>query len=60
MESYHDFYGCHACLRVNKDGTARLTVRTSSGKLIHAKNYKSRKGARIAMGRMSETWKRII
>lgn len=56
MEIYHDFYGCVAVLRVAKSGAARLTVRTAGGKLIHAKNYTTRRGARIAMGRMSESW----
>ena len=56
MELYRDFYGCHACIRTMKNGSARLTVRTAGGKLIHSKNYATRRGARIAMGRLSDGW----
>lgn len=56
LELYRDFYGCHAALRTYANGSARLTVRTPGGKLIHARNYKTRKGARIAMGKLSEHW----
>lgn len=59
MELYRDFYGCHACIRRMKDGSARLTVRTGSGKIIHAKNYSTYRGAKIAMGHLSEAWERI-
>lgn len=57
-EIYRDFYGCVAWLRVMRSGAARLTVRTPGGKLIHAKDYRTRRGARIAMGRLSERWER--
>ncbi len=56
MELYRDFYGCHACIRNYRNGSARLTVRSPDGKLIHAKDYNTRKGARIAMGRLSSGW----
>ena len=56
MKTYRDFYGCHACIRVFKNGSARLTIRTSSGSIFHAKDYKSERDARIAMGRLSDGW----
>ena len=58
MELYRDFYGCTACIRTSKSGGARLTVRTGGGKLIHAKDYKTYRGAKTAMGRMSDGWER--
>lgn len=56
MTMFRDFYGGHACIRTAKSGAARLTVRTPQGKLIHAKTYKTERGARIAMGRLSDGW----
>ena len=55
-EFYKDFYGCAASLRLNEDGKAHLTVTTPGGKLIHKKSYNSKRGARIAMGKLSESW----
>lgn len=56
MEFYRGVYGETARIMVYKDGSARLTVRIGCGKLIHAKDYKSRRGARIAMGHLSDGW----
>ena len=56
LELYRDFYGCHAAIRTYRNGSARLTVRTPGGKIIHAKDCATRKGARIAMGRLSDCW----
>lgn len=56
LKFFHDFYGNHATIRVFKNGSARLTVRRGTGGLIHAKDYKSERGARIAMGRLSDGW----
>lgn len=59
MELYRDAYGCVACLRTStRTGSCRLTVRSPQGKLIHAKDYGTHRGARIAMGRMSDWWER--
>ena len=56
LELFRDFYGCHASIRNTAGGAARLVVRNPSGKIIKTGNYTSRKGARIAMGRMSDGW----
>lgn len=56
VKMYHDFYGAHACIRTYKDGSARLTIRIGNGKLVHAKNYKTERGARIAMGKLGDCW----
>lgn len=53
-EYYKDFYGFTYCLIVNTDGRANLSVRFPRGGLYHAKTYGTRKGARIAMERISE------
>ena len=58
MEIYKDFYGCHACIRKYNNGSTRLTIRNSSGKLCFAKNYATYRGAKIAMGRYSDSWYR--
>ena len=57
-EVYRDFYGNVAYLRVMRSGAARLTIYTPGGRLCHAKDYKTRRGARIAMGRLLESWER--
>lgn len=59
MQIYHDFYGCVACIRTYKNGSARLTVRNRNGSLFHAKDYKTERGAKIAMGRLSEGWHQV-
>lgn len=56
MEFYRDFYGCTASVRRYNNGSARLTVRSAAGKLIHAKDYASYRGAKVAMGRLSDGW----
>lgn len=58
MELYRDFYGCTACIRKFKSGSARLTIHAPGGKLIHAKNYNTYRGAKIAMSRLSDGWSR--
>lgn len=59
MKLYHDFYGCHACIRVFDNGSARLTIRSKYGNIFHAKNYKSERGARIALGKLGDGWVQI-
>ena len=57
MKKYHDFYGCQAIIKPSEDGTVRLTIRDYRNRPIHAKSYKTERGARIAMGKMSDGWK---
>ena len=52
---YRDFYGSTASIKQSAN-SALLTVRTSYGKIIHYKRYKTFKGARIALGRLSDCW----
>lgn len=58
METYKDFYGCSAYIRTTKGGGARLTI-YSGTHLIFAKNYQTYRGAKIAMGKQSDCWRRI-
>ena len=54
---YTDFYGCHADLCQYLNGTTtRLTIRDPYGHVIHRKEYRSWRGARIAMGKMGDCW----
>lgn len=55
-EFYRDFYGCTASVKHN-DNRAILTVRTSSGGLVKKQEYRTRHGAMIALGRLSDCWK---
>ncbi len=56
MKIYHDFYGCVATIRTAKSGGVCLTVRGRNGRLIHTKNYRTERGAKIAMARLSDGW----
>ena len=54
---YTDFYGCHAELcQTSRSGETRLTVRDPHGSIIHRKYYKTWRGARTAMGKLSDCW----
>lgn len=55
-EFYKDFYGCSASVKHNRNG-ATLTVRTPFNKLIKQQKYKTRRGALIALGKLSDCWK---
>lgn len=57
-ETYKDFYGCIATVIVSVTGKTNLAVRTDRGSLVHAKTYDTYRGAKIAMGRMSDCWHR--
>ena len=58
-EFYRDFCGCTASIR--KSGNMfRLRIRTSfGGTLVHSKSYRTYRGAKIAMGRAGDCWRRI-
>lgn len=58
---YTDIYGCHAdlCQYLYQD-TTRLTIRTASGSLIVRKEYRTWRGAKIAMGKYGDCWRNDI
>ena len=58
MEKWRDFYGCTAYLKPAKSGETRLTI-YSGTHLIFKQNYKTYRGAKIAMGKQSDCWSRI-
>lgn len=51
---YEDFCGCTYVLCCNKDGTYDLSVRLPRGDLYIVKSYSTWRGARIAIGKISE------
>ena len=53
-EYYRDPYGCTASIRHRQDGQWQLRVCTPHGAPIHNKKYPTYRGARIALGKMSE------
>ena len=54
IETFEDFYGCTYSIRYQPDGTFRMAARTPHGELFHMKTYASYRGARIALGRITE------
>lgn len=55
---FKDCYGCTAVIEEKAEG-ARLKVSNAHGGRIANKLYKSYRGARIAMGRMSDGWREV-
>lgn len=56
---YRDAYGCTASLRTRKDGSAVLKVSDGHGKRFWNVTYMTERGARIALGKLSDGWKEI-
>lgn len=58
---YVDFYGSHAdlCQYPGRE-TTRLTIRSASDELILRKEYRTWKGAKIAMGKRGHHWRNEI
>lgn len=51
---YRDFYGDTASIFLRPDGSCLLTMRLSNGDLYCQRTYSTWRGARIALGKMSE------
>lgn len=60
VEKYKDFYGCTAKINRQSDGTCKLVIKTSQGKTIKNTTYNSYKGAKIAMGKSSNAWGKVL
>ena len=59
---YKDFYGSTASIEEVQNGGAtffRLKTCCSNGLIREQKHYKTFRGARIALGRMSDDWKEV-
>ena len=57
---FRDFYGCEAQVTEYDDGTARAIVYSNRGIIFHDKFYSSFRGARIAIGKMSDGTAKLI
>lgn len=55
---YKDAYGCTASISETPKA-ATLRVCDAHGACIHKKRYGNFRGARIAMGRMSDGWREV-
>ena len=52
-----NFHKLEATITANRDGSFHLVIRTPMGYLVHRKTYATERGARVAMGRLSEGWR---
>ena len=52
---YRDFYGCTASIKTGRE-KALLTVRDPYGSIVYKKQYSTAHGARIALGKQSDSW----
>ena len=57
---FRDPYGSTASLMNHRDGSATLTVCTYRGNQVFRRSYDTERGARIALGMYSPSWKEII
>lgn len=55
---YRDAYGCTASISETPK-SATLRVCNAHGTCIHKRRYGSYRGARTAMGRMSDGWREV-
>ena len=53
-EYFNDPYGCTASILRHPSGKSLLSVRIPQGDLIHSKSYSTYRGAKIALGKLSE------
>lgn len=53
-EYFSDPYGCTASILRHPFGKCLLSVRIPQGDLIYSKSYSTYRGARIALGKLSE------
>lgn len=60
IERFRDFYGCRASIIRKRNQTYDLYIRMSDGKLLYKNNYQTYKGTRIAMGKWSDCWEKIL
>ena len=58
VDTFKDVYGCTATITESTSGKANLAIRNNRGNLIYAKTYDSYLGAKIAMGKTSDGWRK--
>jgi len=56
---YKDFYDGFATITEHRNGTFGLVVKTLHGKVTLKKDYRSLRGAKIAMGKLSDGWTEV-
>lgn len=56
---FRDFYGCIATIKPTSDGRSKVKVCLSNGKTVCTKVFASERGAKIALGKMGDSWKEI-
>ena len=57
---FHDLYGCEAYVTEKRNGSVRVVIYRRDGVVFHDKVYKSFRGARIALGRLSDGTMELI
>lgn len=60
IERFRDFYGCKATIIRRRNQTYSLTIRLDTGKLVYRNNYATYLGARIGMGKWSDSWEKTF
>ena len=55
---YRDCYGCTASIQPRRNGTAKLIIKDPIGRVVVNRPYISDAGARRAMNRFGEDWKK--
>ena len=53
-EYFRDPYGCTASILRHPSGKSLLSVRIPQGDLVHSKTYSTYRGARVALGKLSD------
>jgi|GEM_PF-2954293 len=56
---YRDFYGCTASSTPTRDGRYRLKMRPPHSILCANKVYNTFRGARVALGKLSDCWEEV-
>lgn len=59
-EYFRDFYGCTASITHCRNGTFRLRISNPHGQRFILKYYPTYRGAKIAMGRISEGTMQLV
>lgn len=56
---FKDFYGGTASIKANRDGTFSYRVCNNWGKLVSEGVCNTERGAKIAIGRLSDGWREV-
>ena len=56
---YRNIYGSTASITINRDGTAKLVVKDGHGETVQNKAYQTERGAKAAMNRYGDCWRKV-